>query len=226
MSVRSAIFDLDGTLADTAADLVAAANHCLAAAGAAARLDPVADRATAFRGGKAMLRLGFAREGREDPDLADRLYPELLAAYDRAIARETRLFPGAVDALDRLAAAGWRLGICTNKPEGLARKLLGELGVLARFAALVGAGAVPSRKPDPAMLHETLRRMGVKAAGAVLIGDTATDRDTARAAGIRCVLVPFGADGPAVAALEPDAIAPDLGALPALLDRLLPAEGA
>lgn len=222
--MRAAIFDLDGTLADTGADLIAAANAALRPFGAAARLDPGADRAVAFRGGRAMIRLGLLRAGAEGGEAeVDRLYPVLLDAYAEGIARETRLYPGVEAALDALAARGWRLGICTNKPAALAERLLSELGIRRRFAGFVGAGTLAERKPHPAPLTEAVRRSGGAPGRAVLVGDTVTDRDAARAAGLPVVLVAFGPEGAGVAALEPDALLPGYADLPDMLERLVPA---
>lgn len=220
--MRTVIFDLDGTLADTAADLVAAANACFAARGLGAPLDPVADAETAFRGGRAMLRLGWERIGGAAAEAAvDADYPRLLACYEAGIAGQTRLYPGVEDALDALATAGFALGICTNKPERLADLLLSALGVRGRFAALIGADTLPVRKPDPAAFHAAARGAGGPGARALLVGDTVTDRDTARAAGVPVILVGFGPAAPRLAALSPDAMLDDYADLPALADRLL-----
>ncbi|QDL92231.1 HAD-IA family hydrolase [Paroceanicella profunda] len=219
--MRSAVFDLDGTLADTAADLIAAANHCLEPYGTA--LDAAVDASTAFHGGRAMLRLGLSRLGPVDEMAVDRLYPELLAFYGAHICRHTVLYPGVREALDTLAATGWRLGVCTNKPEGLARTLLGELGLLERFIALIGADTLPVRKPDPAPLLETIARLGGTPARTAMIGDTLTDRATARAAGVPAILVTFGPEGIDVARHSPEALIAGYGELPALLENLIPA---
>ena len=220
--MRTAVFDLDGTLADTAGDLIAAANATLAAAGHGTPLDPERDRATAFAGGRAMLRAGLARAGADEAE-AEALYPRLLDRYADALAVETRLYDGAEAALDRLVADGWQLAVCTNKPERLARLLLEALGVAGRFAALLGADSLPWKKPDPRHLVETITRAGGEASRAALIGDTVSDREAARAAGIPCVLVGFGPEGGAVAALRPEAIVADFAELPAVLGRLVPA---
>lgn len=221
--MRTAIFDLDGTLADTAGDLVTAANAALASVGATARLDAGPDRATALRGGRAMLRLGLVRDrGEADEALVDVLYPRLLEFYADAIDRETRLYDGAVDALEALGAAGWRLGVCTNKPQGLADTLLVRLGIATHFGAILGADALPVRKPDPRHLTETIARAGGITGRAVLVGDTATDRDTARAAGVPCVLVGFGPEGAAIARLAPEAILHHFEELSGLLEGLVP----
>jgi phosphoglycolate phosphatase len=216
------VFDLDGTLADTSGDLVAAANHVFRARGLGDLLDPVGDAVTAFRGGRAMLTLGYERAGGFGPADVEDGYPLMLEAYGAAIDVHTRLYPGAMEAVDRLRAAGHPVAICTNKPEGLARDLLTRLGVLGSFGALVGADTLPVRKPDPAPLREAVTRAGGDPARAVLIGDTVTDRDTARAAGVPCVLVSFGPFGAGVAALAPDALLADYDALDAVVAGLFP----
>lgn len=218
----SIVFDLDGTLVDTSRDLIAAANACFRAMGAGDALDPVADAATAFAGGRAMLRLGFGRIGAPGGEEAvDRWYPHLLEAYAEGIDRESRLYPGAMDAVARLRGAGYAVGICTNKPAALAELLLARLGVRDAFAALVGADTLPVRKPDPAPYRETVRRLGGDPARSFLIGDTVTDRDTGRAAGVPVVLVTFGPTGRGVERLAPDALLDDYDALDALAARLL-----
>ena len=220
--MRVAIFDLDGTLADTSADLIASANATLAELGHPGLLDSLADRAIAFAGGRAMLREGLARARIAEPGLVDRLYPRLLDLYEAAVAVHTRPYERAEEALDLLAAAGWKLGICTNKPERLALILIEELGLTRHFAVLLGADSLPVKKPDPRHLLETIARVGGTPDRSVLVGDTVTDRDTARAAGVPCVLVGFGPDGGAVTALEPEAIVPHYDDLPELLERLVP----
>jgi phosphoglycolate phosphatase len=222
--MRAAIFDLDGTLADTSADLIAAANAALAAAGFGAPLDPVADAAHAFRGGRAMLRAGLSRvPPAEDAEtVVERLYPALLDHYADSICRETRLYAGAEAALERLEAAGWLLAICTNKPIALADLLLAELGIAARFRVVLGADSLAVRKPDPVHLLETIARAGGRPDRAVMVGDTETDRDVARAAGIPCVLVGFGPEGHGVTRLAPEAVLAHYEDLPDLLDTLAP----
>jgi len=221
--MRTAVFDLDGTLLDTSADLIAAANAALAEAGHGAPLDAEADRAFAFAGGRAMLRAGIERRlGAWDAASVEAAYPRLLAHYAENIDRHTRAYDGAEAALDALAAAGWGLAICTNKPEALAGTLLSRLGLRARFRAMVGADTLAWRKPDPRHLLETIARAGGTRERAAMIGDTANDRMAARAAGVPCVLVTFGPEGHDVAALEPEALLDAYAALPALLERLVP----
>ncbi|WP_299670848.1 HAD-IA family hydrolase [uncultured Roseobacter sp.] len=220
--MKTVIFDLDGTLADTSGDLIAAANHCFREMGAGDLLDPVQDAGTALRGGRAMLSLGLTRLGRaEDRGAIDHYYPVLLEAYGAAIDVHTQMYPRAMEAVEDLKSAGYGVGICTNKPEGLAETLLQRLGVRDAFGALVGADTLPVRKPDPEPLFEAARRAGGDPARCVLIGDSDTDRNTARAASVPCVLVTFGPAGGDMAALEPDGLLDDYAALPALVDRLL-----
>ncbi|WP_179378434.1 HAD-IA family hydrolase [Jannaschia marina] len=220
---RCVIFDLDGTLADTSGDLLAAANAAFTLLGLDTSLDPSnADhRATALRGGRAMLRAGLARVGVEDEGLVDAGYQPLLDAYGADIATHTHFYPGALDAVRRLRARGDAVGICTNKPEGLARQLLDSLGATDLFDALLGADTLPVRKPDPEHLLETIRRAGGDAGRAVLIGDTETDRKAAAAAQVPCVLVTFAPAGQSVADLAPEALLYHFDHLEAVVDPLL-----
>jgi phosphoglycolate phosphatase len=220
--MRTVIFDLDGTLADTSADLIAAANDCFRGLGHGDVLDAVEDAATAFRGGRAMLRLGFGRvhPGFTEAEI-DAQYPRLLAAYEAGIDRETRLYPGAEAAVRALVGAGYATGICTNKPERLAEILMERLGVRELFGSLVGADTLAHRKPHPAPYTAAVERAGGRVAQSVLVGDTVTDRDTARASGVPVILVTFGPGGGGAAALEPDALLPEFGALPQVVARLI-----
>lgn len=221
------VFDLDGTLVDTSADLIAAANACFRARGLGDLLDPVADALTAFHGGRAMLSAGFARAGDGvliPPGAVDEDYQRLLDFYAQDIARHSRPYPGVEAALAALSAEGWRLTICTNKPEGLAEQLLDILGLRGWFGGLVGADTLPVRKPDPRPYREAVARAGGEVANSFLVGDTRTDHATARAAGVRVALVGFGPEGAGVARLAPDAILDSYAALPALArDWLRPA---
>ncbi|MCB1350932.1 MAG: HAD-IA family hydrolase [Maritimibacter sp.] len=203
--MRTVVFDLDGTLADTSADLIAAANVCFRARGLGDVLDPVADARTAFRGARAMLRLGFARSGAGGAAEVEADYPRLLDAYAGALDVHSRLYPGAAAAVERLGVAGYATAICTNKPEAMAEELLTRLGVRSLFGSLIGADTLPVRKPDPAPLVAAVDRAGGDVARAMLVGDTETDRETARAAGVPCLLVTFGPDGRGVEALAPEA---------------------
>ena len=220
--MKTVVFDLDGTLADTSGDLIAAANACFRRLGEGDLLDPAVDAATALRGGRAMLSLGMTRLGRDgDTETVDRCYPWLLEAYAENIDRHTFLYPGAMESVGALKSAGFGVAICTNKPEGLAETLLTRLGVRGAFDAMLGADSLAVRKPDPEHLFETARRAGGHPEKCVLIGDSDTDRKTAAAAGVPCVLVTFGPAGGDMAALEPEALLHDYADLHGIVVELL-----
>lgn len=226
--MRTVIFDLDGTLADTSGDLLAAANSCFEDLGMAVRLKPETDAGVALRGGRAMLSRGIEREtgAPADPAILDAQYRPLLLAYERAIDVHTVLYPGVMAAIERLQSAGIATGICTNKPEYLAEILLNKLGVRDAFSSLIGADTLAVRKPDPEPYFEAVRRAGGDVARSCLIGDTLTDHSTARAAGVPSVLVTFGPGAVAgqadIRALEPDALLDHFDELPDLIAKLLP----
>jgi phosphoglycolate phosphatase len=219
--MRCVVFDLDGTLADTSADLLAAANACFRSLGAGDQLGQ-ADVLTAFHGGRAMLKLGFQRIGApwSEADV-DAQYPVLLAAYREAIDVHTRLYPGAVEAVQLLKAKGFAVSICTNKPAALAEELLRRLGIRQMFGAMIGADTLPTRKPDAAPYVAAVERAGGSVARSMLVGDTETDRKTGRAAGVPVALVTFGPEGAGVARLEPEALLDHFDDLPGLAERLL-----
>lgn len=219
--MRTVIFDLDGTLADTSGDLIAAANTCFRNLGLGELLDPTTDAATALRGGRAMLKLGFSRvDGYGEPEV-DRQYPLLLSAYADDIDTHTTLYPGAMEAVEILKGDGYAVGIATNKPERLAEALMQSLGVRSYFGSLIGADTLPVRKPDPAHHIEAVRRAGGDPRRSLLVGDTATDRDTSRNAGVPSVLVTFGPGRADVLALDPDATIDRYDELPAIVTRLI-----
>jgi phosphoglycolate phosphatase len=204
-------------LADTSADLLAAANASLPRA----VLGP-GDALTAFHGGRAMLRLGFDRLGMDWTEAdVDRAYPELLEAYRQGIATHTRLYPGAMAAVEALRGAGIAVSICTNKPEGLAELLLQALGVREAFGALVGADTFPVRKPDPLPYRAAVERAGGAVGRSMLVGDTETDAKTGVAAGVPVALVTFGPEGAGVGRFKPAALLDRFEDLPGLAGRLL-----
>lgn len=206
-SLRTVVFDLDGTLADTSADLLAAANACFREIGRGDLLG-AADAPTALMGGRAMLRLGLSRveEGQPDEALISDLYPKLLDHYREAIAVHTVMYPGAVAAVEDLLRENFRVSVCTNKPAALAETLLRQLGVRDLFGALVGADTLPVRKPDPAPYRLAVEAAGGVVARSMLIGDSETDLNTGRAAGIPVALVGFGPEGRAIERLQPEAL--------------------
>lgn len=220
--VRTVVFDLDGTLVDTAEDLLAAANACFAGLGLGHPLTLAEDRATALRGGRRMLARGLEKLGRAgDPALIDAEYPKLLSHYSARICVASRPFPGAWEAVRRLRAAGHATAICTNKPEALAERLMTALSAQGLFDSLVGADTLPVRKPDPAPYALAVERAGGIVRRSLIVGDTETDRDTALAAGVPAVLVGFGPEGAGIARLAPEAIISHFDDLPGEVARIL-----
>jgi phosphoglycolate phosphatase len=186
------VFDLDGTLVDTAGDLVATLNTILARE-RVPTVDFDAAVAMVGSGARVMLQSGFAASGHSlTPEKLEALFEDFLALYDEHLVDTSRPYPGVEAALDRFTADGWRLAVCTNKTCRPALKMLRLLGLADRFAAITGQDTFSFRKPDPRHLTETVRRAGGEAAHAVMVGDTATDVDTAIAAGIPVVAVTFG----------------------------------
>ena len=199
------IFDLDGTLVDTAPDLCAALNHALSNVGRAA-VDAATVRHLVGHGARALIERGLEQTGGGDPALAAQALPAFLDHYAAHIADGSQPYPGAAAALDGLAAAGVRLAICTNKPVALARQLLAALGWSGRFTAVLGGDSLPVRKPDGEHVAATARAAGVALASTVFVGDTTVDVAAARDAGIPVIVVGFGfADHPA-AELGADAV--------------------
>ena len=186
------VFDLDGTLVDTGRDLVATLNTILATQ----KIDPVTyEAAVGYVGGGARLMIERAYAAANLPLAGDKLeilFQDFLAHYEEHIADTSRPFPGTEAMLDRFAAEGWNIAVCTNKVEGLSRKLLDLLGLSPRFAVIAGRDTFGVAKPDPRHLLETIRAAGGVPETAVMIGDSRTDTDTAIAANIPVVAVSFG----------------------------------
>ncbi len=211
------VFDLDGTLVDTAPDLLGALNQILATQG----LAPVAlteVRGLIGQGAKAMMRKGFALRGVEMEEIGlEALWADFIDHYIAHIADESVLYPGCLDALNDLCRAGATLAVCTNKTQRLAETLLSTLGVANRFAAIVGADAAPARKPDPRHLLTTLERANGVPSMAIMVGDSQTDAGAANAARMRFVYTPFGYGPKPSDDAEIDAVAPSYAALPDLV---------
>jgi phosphoglycolate phosphatase len=186
------VLDLDGTLVDTAGDLIGALNAVLATE----KLTPIPfDQAVAMvgNGARALLDLALRANGLlPEPERLDNLVAEFIAHYSNRIADLSRPFPGAEEALDRFAAAGWLLAVCTNKFESLSRQLLARLELDKRFAVIAGQDTFGVRKPDPRHLLETIRAAGGRPERAVMVGDSDVDVATARAANVPIVAVTFG----------------------------------
>ena len=223
MAARTIVFDLDGTLIDTAPDLVDTLNTVFARQGW-----PPVPYATARNqiggGARAMIERGIAAEGvAVAPQKLDQLFADFIAHYSEHIADRSLPFPGVTDALDVLASGGCRFAVCTNKLERLSVKLLTQLKLADRFAAICGQDTFGIQKPDPDVLRRTIAAAGGSAPHAIMIGDSATDIRTARAAGIPVIAVDFGYSDRPVSECGPDRIISDYAELPAAIAALSPA---
>ena len=214
-------FDLDGTLVDTAPDLVGALNHVLREE-ALPELPLASARLMVGRGARALIERGFAVAGaRLDPVAAPALVERFIAVYLPRIADESRPFEGVEAALDALAAAGAALCVCTNKPTRLSLALLDALNMTSRFAAIVGPDAAPAPKPDPRHLAAAIAAAGGRMDRALMVGDSINDIAAARAAQVPSIVVSFGYTDIAPAELGADHLIEHFDALPALARRLL-----
>lgn len=192
MSRPIVVFDLDGTLVDTAPDLLDSLNHCLDIAGLA-KAAPEELRRFVGMGGRVMIERAFAAQKQTlTTERLDELLVHFLQHYSNNIPGNSQPFPGVIAALDRLEAAGYLLAVCTNKYEKLSTSLLEALSIDHRFAANCGADTFDFRKPDPRHLTETIKMAGGNVAQAIMVGDSRTDIDTAKAAGIPVIAVDFG----------------------------------
>lgn len=203
---ETVVFDLDGTLIDTAPDLTAALNAVMVREGRpAVPLDDV--RNMVGRGARVLIERAMAASGGQalERDIKE-LVEHFLEHYDANIAVASRPFEGAEALVRRLAARGHRIGICTNKPEALSLKLMSALNLRDLFPVILGADSRPYRKPDPRHLLDTIADLGGRAGSAVLIGDSETDVATARAAHVPIVLVSFGYTETPVHELGADAV--------------------
>lgn len=221
------VFDLDGTLIDTAHDLVATLNVILERENLAA-LPFESAVSMVGHGARVLIERGLAaNEVTREAAVVDRMFDDYIAHYSDHIADLSRPYPGLVAALDHFAAEGWILAVCTNKLEHLSLDLLGRLELADRFAAICGADTFLARKPDPIALTETIRRAGGVPEAALMVGDSKTDIDTAKAAGIPVVAVDFGYTPVPVSELGPDAVISHydelLGAVTRLRPDLVPA---
>ncbi len=217
---EAVVFDLDGTLIDSAPDLHALVNEMLAELGhpglALAELRPMIGD-----GARALLERGLQASGGlpSTVDL-DALFAEFLRRYARMPVRAGQVYAGAVAMLEELAAAGVRLGVCTNKPQAPTDRLLAALDLARFFGAAVGGDALPVRKPDAGHLRAVLARLGIDARRAALVGDSRTDLLTARAAGVPCVLVSYGYTPVPARDLGADRVIDDMAELGAALAGL------
>jgi phosphoglycolate phosphatase len=221
MVAPTVVLDLDGTLVDSAPDLVATLNIIFARTG----LPPVAyDAARNMVGGgaRALIVRGLKAEGRTlDVIEIDRMVSDFVDHYAAHIADQSRPFPGLESALDTLAARGCRLAVCTNKLEWLAVRLLDALALSDRFAAICGGDTFGLQKPDPEILRRTIARAGGDVGSTVMVGDSLTDIATAHAAGVPIVAVDYGYTVTPVAEMGADRVIGALSALPGAVFDLL-----
>lgn len=189
---EAVVFDLDGTLVDTAPDILAYLNHMLAELGRPG-LDSVSVRSMIGDGVKTLLIRGLEASGGVPDNLdIEELFRRYLALYTEEPARRSLPYDGVIDTLGTLQSAGIKMGVCTNKPQQATDRLLARLGLDRYFVSVIGSDTLPVKKPDPGHLLGVLERLDVLPAKAVLIGDSETDLKTARAAGTPCILVSFG----------------------------------
>ena len=220
-SARTVVFDLDGTLVDTAPDLINALNFILDREG----LPPVplhAARTMIGAGARRLIERGLELDGRaaSTQDI-DRLTSDFIDYYAAHIADASRPFEGLESALDDLSAHGYRFAVCTNKLEWLSKLLLDQLGLSLRFSAICGADTFGVSKPDPAILRQTVARAGGQLSSAIMVGDAGPDIGVARRAGIPVIGVEFGYTEIPIADLKPDRVIGHMRELPAVVESLM-----
>jgi phosphoglycolate phosphatase len=220
-SVRTVVFDLDGTLVDTAPDLISALNFVLDREG----MPPVplkSARMLIGAGVRKLLERGLEVDGRH-ASVADitRLTDDFIEYYAAHIADASRPFDGLVSALDDLEGKGYRFAVCTNKLEWLSKLLLDRLGLSPRFAAICGADTFGVSKPDPAILQQTVARAGGQLSSTIMVGDAGPDIGVARRAGVPVIGVEFGYTDVPIADLKPDRLIGHMSELPAAVEGLM-----
>lgn len=220
------VFDLDGTLIDTAPDLLDSLNHSLAASELAA-VDEAGFKRFVGQGGRVMIERAHAAQQKSlAVDEHDRLLKLFLDHYTLNIPGKSRPYPGVITALDRFQAAGYLLAVCTNKYEANSIALIEALDMTSYFSAICGQDTFAFRKPDPRHLTETIRKAGGDPHKALMVGDSQTDIDTAKAAGIPVVAVDFGYTERHVREFEPTLVISHFDTLtPDLAERLIAAAG-
>src|SRR5712675_742671 len=221
-SARIVVFDLDGTLVDTAPDLIDALNYVLEREG----LPPVplqSARNMIGAGARKLIERGLELEGRAaSVEDISRLTADFIDYYAAHIADASRPFEGLESALDDLAAQGFRFAVCTNKLEWLSKLLLEKLDLSRRFSAICGADTFGVSKPDPAILRETVARAGGLLPEAIMVGDAGPDIGVARRAGVPVIGVEFGYTDVPIAELKPDRLIGHMRELPDAVNSLLP----
>lgn len=213
------IFDLDGTLVDTAPDLLTSLNTLLSRAGQPP-VDPKELRRLVGRGARNLITDAFKLTGVSlSPEELEVLYDAFIRDYGSHVAAESRPFPGVIATLDGLKAEGARMGILTNKPHGPTTTLINELGLARYFGAVFGQGKRPWLKPDPRLFAEVLTELG--GGPAIMIGDSVTDVETARGAKVPVILLSYGYTPVPAAQLGADLVLDDFREVPAAARRLL-----
>ncbi len=213
------VFDLDGTLADTAPDLLATLGEVLPRHGFRSGID--ADfREGIGHGARSLIEYALAQQGiTVDAAKLDRIFADFLDYYEANICVKTRLFPGTIALLDRFAQSGWAFAVCTNKPIRMSELLLERLGIAERFAAIRGGDSFPYKKPNPAHLLDTIAAAAGAREQSVMVGDSRTDLDTARGADVPFIGVTFGYTPVPMVELQPDVLVESF-------DAVLPADTA
>ena len=221
MPVPTIVYDLDGTLADTAEDLVATLNWLLGREGLAPiKVESAGSLVGA--GARALIRRGFATSGRIlTPEGVEPLFADYLSHYNAHIVDRTRLYPGVDQALAAFARAGWRQAVCTNKVEVSAKLLIEKLGIVERFDFICGQDTFGVGKPDAKPLLETIAASGGARERAIMVGDSGTDINTARAANVPVVAVDFGYSDVPIQELGPDRVISHFDELMQACDALL-----
>jgi phosphoglycolate phosphatase len=216
------VFDLDGTLVDTAPDLIATLNAVFVREGLQAMPFETV-RATIGRGARPMIEKGLLAQGQmREPEEIDRLYAVYIDHYAAHIADHSRPFPGLETALDELSTRGHRFAVCTNKLEWLSLRLLDALGLAPRFDAICGQDTFGVQKPHPEALRKTILKARGDVGCAIMVGDSSTDIATAKAANIPVIAVDFGYTETPVTDLAPDRVISHFSALPAAVQALAP----
>lgn len=220
-------FDLDGTLVDSAPDLIGTLNVLLAREGIAPL--PLGEaRPFIGHGARSLIKRGFQAQGADPGERLEALFGDFIEHYTAHIADESRPFEGVPETLALLKGAGARLCVCTNKLTGLSVQVLDALKLTAFFDAVIGADAAPASKPDPRHLLAAVEAVGGEIGRTVLVGDAATDAGAARAAKAGLVLVSFGYTDIPVEELAPDELIHRFADLPDAILRILgacPADG-
>jgi phosphoglycolate phosphatase len=225
-SIRTVVFDLDGTLVDTAPDLIAALNFVLEREG----MPPVplqSARTMIGAGARKLIERGLELDGRvTSAEDITRLTSDFIDYYADHIADASRPFDGLESALDDLTGRGYRFAVCTNKLEWLSKRLLDQLGLSPRFSAICGADTFGVSKPDPAILRQTIAQAGGQVSSAIMVGDAGPDIGVARRAGIPVIGVEFGYTEIPIADLNPDLLIGHFRDLPAAVESLMAARTA